>query len=58
MGATPLHYASSLEVVRELCHKGANVNAACFDDGLTPLMWASQEGYLGIVRELCDMVPM
>ena len=45
-----------LEIVRELCEHGANVNAARTDDGFffTALMWASQNGHLEIVRELCE----
>ena len=50
LGATPLHCASSLEVVRELCNKGANVNAATTDEGYTALMLVSQEGHLEVVR--------
>jgi len=42
-----------LEIVRELCERGANVNAAT-NNGFTSLMIASREGHLEIVRELCD----
>jgi ankyrin repeat protein len=42
-----------LEIVRELCVRGANVNAARTTDGYTSLMWASFKGHLEIVRELC-----
>jgi ankyrin repeat protein len=43
-----------LEVARELCERGADVNASMTDDGYTALMFASQKGHLVIVRELCD----
>ena len=42
-----------LAIVRELCIRGANVNAARPDIGLISLILASQNGYLEIVRELC-----
>ena len=42
----------NLEVVRELLGRGANVNAARTDDGMTSLMLASQDGHLEIAREL------
>ena len=54
-GSTALMAASQnghLEVVRELCERGANVNAARTDNGVTALMFASHYGYLGVVREL------
>jgi ankyrin repeat protein len=41
-----------LPSLRELCVRGANVNAG---PGLTALMWASQNGYVEVVRELCEM---
>ncbi len=41
-----------LEIVRELLGRGANVNAAQTDDGMTSLMMASENGHLEIVREL------
>ena len=44
----------NLKIVKELCAKGVNVNAAETKDGYTALMWASQEGHLEIVRELCE----
>ena len=44
-----------LEVVRELCCRGANVNYVLTDgSGLTPLIIASKMGKLDVVRELCD----
>ena len=55
-GKTALMWASEkghLEIVRELCVRGANLNAAMTDDGFTSLMWAIQTGHLEIVRELC-----
>jgi len=54
-GSTALTCATQgghLEVVRELCRKGADVNVARKNDGMTPLMVASRYGYLEIVREL------
>ena len=56
-GKTLLMIASEyghLEVVRELCDRGADVNAAMTYGGSTSLMIASQEGRLEIVRELCE----
>lgn len=56
-GKTLLMFASEyghLEVVRELCDRGADVNAAKTTDGYTSLMWASLWGHLEVVRELCD----
>ena len=44
-GLTALMLASQdghLEVVTELCEKGANVNAAQTNNGFTSLMYASQ----------------
>jgi ankyrin repeat protein len=41
-----------LEIVRELLGRGANVNAARTDVGMTSLMWACGNGHLEIVREL------
>jgi len=41
-----------LKVVRQLCERGANVNAAT-TNGYTALIWASLKGHLEIVRELC-----
>jgi len=40
-----------LEVVRELLARGAAVDTA-MNGGLTPLHFASYEGYLEVVREL------
>ena len=54
-GTTPLMKASEngyLEIFRELCKRGANVNAAR-PDGATSLIMASQNGHLEIARELC-----
>jgi len=53
-GFTALMWAShrgQLGIVRELCERGANVNAAS-NDGTTALMMASLKGHLEIVREL------
>ncbi len=36
------------------CERGANVNAAMTTDGFTGLMGASQNGHLGVARELCE----
>jgi ankyrin repeat protein len=55
-GFTSLIIASEYghpEIVRELCERGANVNAAMTDDGSTSLMLASAMGHLEVVRELC-----
>ena len=46
-------YKGHLEIVRELCDRGANVNAARTDIGSTSLMCASEKGHLEVVRELC-----
>jgi ankyrin repeat protein len=57
-GYTPLMGTSEeghLEVVRVLCEKSADVNAACASDGQTALMLASENGHLMVVRELCEM---
>ena len=43
-----------LEIVRELCERGANVNAATTKKGYTALMRASGRGHLEVVRELCE----
>jgi ankyrin repeat protein len=43
-----------LEIVRELCERGANVNAARTTDGWTALIAASFNNFLEIVRELCE----
>ncbi|NBV77143.1 ankyrin repeat domain-containing protein [bacterium] len=43
-----------MAIVRELCDRGAKVNAAMTDTGYTSLMAASYMGRLAIVRELCD----
>jgi len=54
-GTTALMLVSSkghLEIVRELCERGANVNAARTNDGITVLMFASGKGHLEVVREL------
>jgi ankyrin repeat protein len=56
-GGTALMHASEnghLEIVRELCRKGANVNAARADNGFTALMLASWNGHQEVVRELCE----
>jgi ankyrin repeat protein len=53
-GWNSLGFASGyghLEVVRELCEWGANVDAG---DGLTALMWAAQNGHVEVVSELCQ----
>ena len=42
-----------LDIVHELCKRGANVNVARTDNNFTALMCASQEGHLKVVRELC-----
>jgi len=42
------------EVVRELCERGANVNAACNTDGYTALMEASRKGHLSVVQALLN----
>ena len=52
-GMTSLLFAcqkSHLEVVRELCKRGANVNAATTDFDDTPLLKATQKGHLEIAR--------
>ena len=54
LGSTPLYFARSREVVRELCAKGADMNATQSIDGSTALMWASLAGQPKIVRELCE----
>ncbi|HEX8552973.1 MAG TPA: ankyrin repeat domain-containing protein [Abditibacteriaceae bacterium] len=38
--------------IRELLAKGANVNAADWQYGFTPLMWAARNGHVGAVRYL------
>ena len=43
-----------LEIVRELCERGANVNVARTDNGLISLIWASLESHLEIFHELCE----
>jgi ankyrin repeat protein len=44
-----------LEIVRELCERGANVNAAQTDEfGWSVLMCASAEGHLSVVQYLLD----
>ena len=56
-GYTSLMAASfdgHLEIVRELCVRGANVNAARTDNGFTSLMRASQRGHLEVVRLLLE----
>jgi ankyrin repeat protein len=56
-GATALMAASRkghLEVVHELCQRGANVNAAMNYVGVTALMIASRFGLLPIVQCLLD----
>ena len=48
-GATALMLASDkghLEIVRELCERGAHVNAARTDGGATALMAASHKGHI------------
>ena len=55
-GTTSLMGASSRghrEGVRELCMRGADVDAARASDGLTPLIMASMGGHVGVIRELC-----
>ena len=39
-----------LEIVRELCKRGATVNAAKTTDGATALLFASQGGHLAVVQ--------
>ncbi len=54
-GCTPLMLASQegrLEVARELCARGANVNAATTDNGATALHLASSKGHLEVTRLL------
>ena len=41
-----------LEIVRELLERGANVNAACTDNGETSLMLACKQDHLETVRLL------
>ena len=56
-GATALMLASEwghLGVVRELCDRGANLEASSAFDGYTALMGASVKGRMEVVRELCD----
>ena len=43
-----------LDVIRELCERGANVNAARTTDGFTALMRASQNGFIAVVKYLLD----
>jgi ankyrin repeat protein len=54
-GLTALMWASQighLEISRELCLRGANVNAAKTDNGVTALHLASYHGHLEVVRLL------
>jgi ankyrin repeat protein len=41
-----------LEIAQLFVERGANVNAAATDDGMTALMWASMKGHLETVRFL------
>ncbi len=53
---TRLIYAAwkgDLERLRFLLDRGARVNKGCVDDGMTALIWASQDGHLEVVCELC-----
>ena len=43
-----------LEAVRELCERGANVNAAKTSDGFTALMMASWKGHEVVVPALLE----
>jgi ankyrin repeat protein len=55
-GSTALHYASNIEVVRELIYHNANVNAQD-EDGLTLLHFASRHNNIALATELlcyCD----
>jgi ankyrin repeat protein len=45
-------YAGDTPRVRALLKKGAHVNAADWQYGFTPLMWAAKKGNLGAVRYL------
>ena len=48
-GFTALMFASQyghLKVVRELCKRGANVNAVQADEGFSALLWACEKGHL------------
>jgi len=47
-------FKGRLELVRELCNRGADVNAAMADGGKTALMFACNSGHLDAIRELCD----
>ena len=43
-----------LDVVRELCNRGANVNAASTDDGFTALMFASMGSHVDVAKCLLE----
>ncbi|KAH3766416.1 hypothetical protein Pelo_1737 [Pelomyxa schiedti] len=49
-GKTPLHYAKSATVARDIISLGANINASCSYDGETPLIMAVKNKNSEVVR--------
>lgn len=58
-GVFPLHIAickdkADLEIITNLCDAGANINQACPEDGMTPLIVACIKGHEEVVKFLID----
>ncbi len=59
-GFTPLHWAAHnghIEVVRQLCDRGADVEACtqAFWRGWRPLHFAAENGHISVVKELIEV---